>query len=119
MSSVDQETVEFCKAFKVQEPFEVLNARRLVQFSRRYRKFCEEACNRPLSSHEENRKEELRQDIVNLVVSGLGRDDLFAKLDGDPRGFCVRVISYKMGDRAPYNTWGGPEDGYGIGEYAQ
>lgn len=35
-----------------------------------------------------------------------------ASVQGDPRGYCLKVIM-PQGD---YNTWGGAEDGYGFGE---
>lgn len=37
--------------------------------------------------------------------------DLRAKIGGDPRGYCLKLI---LPD-GTYNTWGGPEAGYGIG----
>ena len=35
------------------------------------------------------------------------------EIDGDPRGFAIKLKTPKTGR---YNTWGGRETGWGIGE---
>lgn len=64
------------------------------------------ACNRELDKTEE--KADAR---ACARVEELGKKyGCRVKCSGDPRGYCVKVLL----PSGAYNTWGGPESGWGI-----
>jgi hypothetical protein len=64
------------------------------------------ACNRETSAAEDER-ERAACEKLRLIAENHG---LGARVDGDPRGYCVKLI-FPSG---VYNTWGGREEGYGV-----
>lgn len=68
-------------------------------------------CNHELTPRQKSRQKSLEAKMqaycatVGLTVS----------FSGDPRGFVVKVKWIALGDEGPYNTAGGPEEGWGVG----
>jgi hypothetical protein len=58
----------------------------------------------------ERRETKIETTIKNLIEQVHG---LRVEFSGDPRGFCVKL---HLANGRLYNTWGGSESGYGIGE---
>lgn len=83
--------------------------RDLVRLAKTYNRMQENACNYDQTEAEEKREKSLEKRISHLAKI----IQLEATFSGDPRGFCVKL--HKL-DKSLYNTWGGPQEGYGIGE---
>jgi hypothetical protein len=72
-------------------------------------RFCSEDMPERIRKHCEAKEAGLEADI-RAIAAGFG---LKVKFDGDPRGFTVKLHAPKG---TVWDTWGGAETGYGIGE---
>jgi hypothetical protein len=110
--SIRREGLAMVLAFsKVGIVFPTHNAFEAVRLARRYNKIQEDRCNGEMSSMKEAEEENTETKILNIVQP----HGVSATFGGDPRGYSVKL-------HAPtqdvYNTLGGKEEGYGIGEEA-
>lgn len=82
-----------------------------ARLARTSQRFAELACNRELSATE-RRTDEATDRALRDLAEGLR---IRIKLDGDPRGYVVKLfISDPKTGRLFYNTMGGEEAGWGI-----
>lgn len=86
----------------------------ITRHAKTYARFQEAACNREMTSWEVRREAQVEARIVALVESlpHTGEGPIAIKLQGDPRGFTVKLVlppCYRA-----YDTWGGVEDGFGV-----
>lgn len=95
---VQQDCKTHCQQF-VQE---------LLQLARQHGRLCEIYCNRGFAPREERKKQRIEKRIHTICLE-LGKG-FRAKLNGDPRGYTVKLIL----PSGRYNTWGGAEDGWGV-----
>lgn len=84
-------------------------ASRLVTLANVHNRIQVKYCNESLNETDEKLLERVTGEI-KTAAKILG---IKAHFDGDPRGFTVKLHAL-TGD--VYNTWGGAEVGYGIGE---
>ena len=106
----ESEAIELLEAFArggVIIPSDV--AKSLVTMARNHRAICVIECNGETMPKDSQRKALLEASIRKIVKEFR----LIALFGGDPRGFTVKIHSPT---RDVYNTWGGAESGYGIGE---
>lgn len=84
----------------------------LVRYARTLTRYAERECNEGLTPAEDREVERL-ETAVNKRCAALG---FRATHNGDPRGFSVKLqLQPDDPENQPYNTWGGAEDGWGIG----
>lgn len=81
---------------------------RIVQLAKQHHTMQERACNGEMTDAHETRL----LNIENEIAERAGALGLKAHFDGDPRGFTVKLHAAN----GAYNTWGGKETGYGIGD---
>ena len=95
---------EFTPVVGMKEAFKYgLELMRLAKKKERYNLL---HCNVGLTPYQEKMDEKIDtqvQDIAKKLQTTI-------KIGGDPRGYALKVLLPSGG----YNTWGGPEDGYGI-----
>ena len=87
----------------------------------RFETFCREAnslqglavaeCERDLTPRQKTRQKNLTRNVIAYAKS-IGAE---ASVGGDPRGWIVKVRWPDRGANTPSNTWGGPEEGWGVG----
>jgi hypothetical protein len=82
---------------------------RMIQLAKSHCLLQERACNGDLTQSQIKRELSIEKSIALIAESF----DLQAEFQGDPRGFTVKLHAKTKGF---YNTWGGQESGYGIGE---
>lgn len=102
---------EFIKALTREKTisinFEFTNLCEIIHKAKRLHKLYENACNRELFE-----KEERETDTLQEKIRALSKDCGFdIKFNGDPRGFPVKIKH----PSEVHNTWGGREDGWGVG----
>lgn len=68
-------------------------------------------CNQELTPRQKARKKSLEEKMMAYCAT-VG---IVPSFSGDPRGFVVKVRWPDLGEKTPFNTWGGPEDGWGVG----
>lgn len=87
----------------------------LIRASRALCRLAEVACCREMQPDEVKREEQLEECVLRHC-DALG---ITCHIDGDPRGFVVKLhgLLDSYGG-VKYNTFGGAETGYGIGEAA-
>ncbi len=85
------------------------NLRELVKLSREHCKLVVHQCNGTYTPRMESRERNIEKRVTEIAQS-IG---LKATFDGDPRGYTVKLHAPKGNF---YNTWGGAETGYGIGD---
>jgi hypothetical protein len=83
-------------------------AREIVYLSKKLTSLMEAECNRKLEAFEYDSISLLEEKITKLLT----QVNLVPKFNNDPRGYSVKIVMPKSGQ---YNTWGGVEDGWGIG----
>lgn len=81
----------------------------LVRHARRYNKLQEDHCNYGLTPEQEQTEAKIEK-RVEIIAARYG---LKVEFTGDPRGYCTKLHAP---DESVFNTWGGRETGYGIGE---
>lgn len=86
-------------------------ARSLVRHAKALSRLNEAACNRPLTAADE-RAERDHTARVKALAEKIGCG---VKFQGDPRGYSVKLHFGPDPKRQPGNTWGGTDDGWGIG----
>lgn len=84
------------------------DAKVIHRYARMLTRLAEKDCNEGLSPPEQA-AEKRYQTIINLIVAHY--EGCSVKFDGDPRGYCVKVF-FPGGES---NTWGGKEEGFGVG----
>jgi len=89
-------------------------ARKLVVAARKLHRSYEISCNRSQTESELTIEAEL-ESFMRVTCKAMAVD---VKFNGDPRGFPVKLHFGPTPESQPGNTWGGAEDGYGIGESA-
>lgn len=67
-------------------------------------------CSEEMSEAEARRVEKREKEAIERITQRAKPYVSEIKVGGDPRGYCVKLI-LKSGK---YNTWGGPEDGFGV-----
>lgn len=61
-------------------------------------------------------RQQVRQKTLTAKVEAYAKSvGMVATVGGDPRGYVVKVKWPDLGRNTPSNTWGGPEDGWGVG----
>jgi hypothetical protein len=85
------------------------NMHRLVKLARAHCKLQEHSCNGELTPRQASREKNIEKEIAGICKVY----QLTPEFQGDPRGYTVKVHSPK---KNVWNTWGGAESGYGIGE---
>ena len=65
-------------------------------------------CNGDLSKRQATRQANLGKQVTALLTE---RGAVKVQINGDPRGYAVKAV-FPTGE---YNTWGGRDDGFGIG----
>lgn len=61
-------------------------------------------------------RQKARQRTLTAKVQAYARSiGCEATVEGDPRGWVVKLHWPDLGQNAPYNTWGGVESGWGVG----
>jgi hypothetical protein len=83
-----------------------MDAESLIEKARKHHKRCEDMCNYDTGPRFEANTEKLENEIAALAAP-YTRDVRFG---GDPRGFTVKFFF----PQGTYNSWGGPENGWGI-----
>jgi hypothetical protein len=78
------------------------------KMARSLHKLAEARCNGDLTTRQEKRELNLERDVAALL---LACGATVVHHHGDPRGYAVKAV-FPSGD---FNTWGGKEDGFGIG----
>ena len=91
---------------KVQPTVAVRMAQALLRDAAGIQRHCVNACNREVTPQETARCRHAESRIRRLLESY----DVGVSLNGDPRGYCVK-LHFASGR---YNTWGGAESGYGV-----
>lgn len=81
----------------------------IVRLSKSYHTLQEKACNVELNTRDMTREKNIEREITELAA----QLNLSVMFTGDPRGYCVKLIANDV--KGFYNTWGGQDDGYGIG----
>jgi len=79
---------------------------RMLQLARGVQRLAVAECNRQLTEREKARQAKLASAVLDLA-KGWG---IVAHITGDPRGYVVKL----MLPGGHYNTWGGPESGWGV-----
>jgi len=83
-------------------------AEEIQKAARSLHHLAEVACNGELTKRQETRQANLEAKVAKLLAE-CGAVKVIQ--NGDPRGYAVKAV-FPTGD---YNTWGGREDGFGIG----
>lgn len=83
----------------------------LVKLAKQHHSLAEHDCNRGLTDAEK----ETEQSIENTMRELAKKYGFGIHFDGDPRGFTVKLHAPR-GQEPVWNTWGGAETGYGIGD---
>ena len=81
----------------------------VIRRARRHNRMAGTACNRNLSDREKS-ADKTNEDRIMALIRENAVDKVPVKFGGDPRGYTVKV----MLPNGHSNTWGGPEDGWGI-----
>lgn len=81
----------------------------IVQLAKFHHSIQERRCNEELPQRAISREENIERKIKQLA----NQIGLTVRFDGDPRGYTVKLF-FPGGET--WNTWGGPENGYGVGE---
>lgn len=85
------------------------------EMANRMAEIAEADCNRGLSREEKREDTRLEMKIVDLLQEI--NPDIRVQFSGDPRGHVVRVLfPLDEDENRPYNTWGGMDHGFGIGD---
>jgi hypothetical protein len=82
--------------------------RRMIRLAKEYNKLQEAACNSELTERQIKREAKIESDIATFF----DQFGVTVSFSGDPRGFCVKIHAP---DDLIWNTLGGAEAGYGIG----
>lgn len=87
---------------------------RLNRLAKQYNRIQEKWCSVQMTERQKKSLEKsearIEKEIKDIIYVCAGI--VSVKFGGDPRGFCVKLML--LDER--YNTWGGKEDGWGIGE---
>lgn len=86
------------------------NLCRLVKLAREHNALQVHNCNGTMTPRMESRERNIERDIQAIASQVLG---LRVTFSGDPRGYTVKL--HADPECNFYNTWGGLEEGYGIG----
>ncbi len=109
------QTAELAELIARHRPTHTLDARSialsLVRHAKALRRIAEIACERDLTAREQCADEEHTLAIQALCK----RISVGVRIDGDPRGYVVKLHFGPTPGKQPGNTWGGPETGWGIG----
>lgn len=81
----------------------------LKRLAREHNLFAEIECNQSLTVLQKERVIEIENEIRKILSR---YDSIKVHFDYDPRGFTVKIHTKDK----DYNTWGGAETGFGIGE---
>lgn len=81
-----------------------------IRLAKEYQRIQEKHCNGVSTEKHERREAKIEKIITNLIAQLHG---LRVEFGGDPRGYTVKL---HLANGKLYNTWGGSESGYGIGE---
>lgn len=80
----------------------------IVRLAKSHHTLQEHACMGDLSPRQKNRERNI-EDKIKLLA---GRLRLAVRFDGDPRGYTVKLFN----SNGAYNTFGGLEHGYAVGD---
>jgi hypothetical protein len=113
MKSHATEANELCEAMRKAgvptfQDLRPVHVGKLVSLAREHGRLMLKDCNGELTETDAQRVETVETKIREIAAP-LG---LKVHFDGDPRGYTVKLHS----EPACWNTWGGKESGYGIGE---
>lgn len=99
------------RAFKLPETWgleSITDMQEVVRLAKMHHTIQEHHCNGTCSPRNETKEANIEKKITGI----LAKYGLKARFDGDPRGYTVKIL----GPCKTYNTWGGPEYGYGVGD---